>query len=186
MASTSQYSEDSLVAYNSSVNQALEMNASTMADIGPKNQIQLAINGIQPSHFAALAKDRIIDSTDWVTYWQVSHALEEQFKQSEIITRAALVAASAQKKYAEEFKKLNSSMTVATIVAPSTAKVLTEKPAWIDRKKPKVLNAERPSIREEEKPYVDKPCANCGPRHGSRHVLTDCKQISRPAPILNT
>ena len=68
------------------------MNASTMTDIGPRNQIQLAINGVQPSQFAALAKERICESTDWITYWQVTHALEEQSKQSDIINRAALAA----------------------------------------------------------------------------------------------
>ena len=74
------------------------MNASTMADIGPKMQIQMTINGIQSSHFAALAKGRISDSTEWITYSQVTHALEEQFKQSEIITQVALAANTAQRK----------------------------------------------------------------------------------------
>ena len=123
IAPSSQYLEDSLATYNSSVNQALEMNASTMTDIGPRNQIQLAINGIQASHFAALAKERISDSTDWITYWQVTHALEEQFKQSDIVNRAALAASTAQKKYAEEYKKFHPSTAATTTIASSPAKV---------------------------------------------------------------
>ena len=133
------YSEVALAAYHSQLNQALEVHESTMADIGPKMQIQFAINGIQPLHFAALTKERVSDSADWVLYWQVTHALEEQFKQSEVITRGALAATSAQKRYSEEYKKFHPSMAANT-----SEKVRTEKTAWVDRQKPKVLNAERP------------------------------------------
>ena len=107
MGPSSAYSEDALASYHSQVNQALEVHESTMADIGPKMQIQFAINGIQPSHFAVLVRERVSDSADWVLYWQVIHALEEQFKQSEVITRAALAATSMQCKYGDDFKKLH-------------------------------------------------------------------------------
>ena len=123
------YSEDAVATYHSQLNQALEVHESTMADIGPKMQNQLAINGIQPSHFAALTKERVSDSADWVLYWQVTHALEEQLKQSEVITRAALAATSAHGKYAEEFKKLHPSTATTTTITPSPPKVQTEKAA---------------------------------------------------------
>ena len=64
MTPSSAYAEDALATYHSQVNQALEVHESTMADIGPKMQIQFAINGIQPSHFAALVKERVSDSAD--------------------------------------------------------------------------------------------------------------------------
>ena len=46
MVPSSAYSEDALATYHSQVNQALEVHESTMADIGPKMQIQVAINGL--------------------------------------------------------------------------------------------------------------------------------------------
>ena len=167
------YCEEALAAYHSKLNQALEIHESTMADIGTKMQIQFAINGIQPSHFASLMKERVGESTDWLAYWTVSHALEEQFKQSDVITRAALAATSGQKRYSDEFKKLNPALPAISPVVLPSAKARPDKAAWVDRK-PKVLTAER--TNNPDKPYVDKPCINCGPRQGSRHILSDCKQ----------
>ena len=69
------YCEEALAAYHSKLNQALEIHESTITDIGTKMQIQFAINGIQPSHFASLMKERVGESADLLAYWTVSHAL---------------------------------------------------------------------------------------------------------------
>jgi hypothetical protein len=118
MEPSSAYSEAAFAKYGALINQALDVHAQgPMAGISIKQQIKLAINGLQPSCLAALATERLSDADDWQTYWQVIHALEEQFKQSEVLTRAALASASAQKKYADEFRKIDFTLLVPLLLS---------------------------------------------------------------------
>ena len=138
------YSEAAFAKYGALVNQALDVHAQgPMAGISVKQQIKLAIGGLQPSCLGALATERLSDADDWQTYWQVIHALEEQFKQSEVLTRAAIASASAQKKYADEFRKVHP--TGAAAAVPAVIKSIDKVPAtvkteWQMRKQPKHSN----------------------------------------------
>ena len=172
MSPSAVYNAENFAKYGALMNQALDVHEAAMADAGIKQLIQWAIGGMQPSYAGALAKDRLSDAADWPAYWQVINTLEEQLQQCEIINRAILASTNAQKKYSDDFRKLHpAEIAIATPAVIHPPKVPTHRTEWQDRKQPKSNKTEM----QTQKPLVDKPCLNCGPRQGSRHLLNDCK-----------